>query len=164
MSLLSSLRDEALQLDEHELPDAEQVRPILGALVARLERLATQVGGPEDGLLADAPARPVVDHNQNVVQGEPLATPGPVGAPAQGLVREGIHDDTATVPDVVNPELAEARAKLAALQAQAEVDAVNKQIAELEAANSSSDAPAGAGAGPSQPAPAASADTSPAGA
>lgn len=155
MSLLDSLRDEALQLVDHELPEAAQVRPVLGALISRLERIAKDVGGAEDSLLADAPARPAVDHNQNVVQAEPLATPGPVGAPAEGLVREGVHDDTATVPDVVNPALAEAKAKLAELQAQ-ELDAVNAQIAALEA-ESSPDAPAGAGAA-SDPAPAASAE------
>lgn len=112
--LLSLLRDEALDLVETELPEVEQVRPVLGALVSRLERLADKI----PGLLDPAPKREAVDH---VAATHAVAeVPGPV-APVGGAVQGKI---TVADPDV-HGALEEAKR----LQAQ-----LASQIATLEQA------------------------------
>jgi hypothetical protein len=118
--LLQKLRDEAVSLAEHDLPSTEELRPLFGALLNRLERAAKQ--GAEQ-LLDDAPTPVAVVHPSVANQVEGTAPePPPPAAPVQGAV---------TVND---PEL------------EAELAAAKARIAELESASSVS----AAGAAPSE--------------
>ena len=113
--LLNLLRDEAVTLGESLLPSSDEVRPIVGALVNRLERLEKQVVGE----LVPAPVTETVTQ-PSVTHAAAVTAPAPAPAPTPSAP-----------PDVPAPvaepstALQEARRELAA--AQARVAALTEQ-------------------------------------
>lgn len=101
--LLDDLRAEGATLSESELPSAEEVRGIVGALVKGLQR----AGGADLVEAVRAPVKPAPD----LIAGEPVA-PSPV---AEGTAAPVVAQPTVdqTVVAQLQAELAEARAELA---------------------------------------------------
>jgi hypothetical protein len=123
--LLTALRDEAVTLVDHEVPEIEQVRPILGALIKRLERVADDL----PGLLDEPPEAEPVDYNEHQAVAE---VPGH-GAPPPQAAAQGTT--TIAAP--------EASVELQAAKAM-QVELASK-IAELEAAQVAQGTPAAGG-------------------
>lgn len=113
--LLQKLRDEAVTLAEHDLPSAEELRPLFGAFLKRVERAAKE--GAEQ-LLADAPAPVPVVHPSVANQVEGTAPePPPPAPPVAGPV-------TVNEPDTqLVDELAAAKARIVELEAASSVSA-----------------------------------------
>ncbi|HET9721115.1 MAG TPA: hypothetical protein VFP55_13625 [Solirubrobacteraceae bacterium] len=145
--LLNLLRDEANQLLEHELPTVNELRPIVGALAARLGRLEEKLVGD----LEPAPVREPVEQPAaaNTVQPSPSPAGDPVAA---------VQEAQAAQADA---EQAAAAHEKATQDALAELAAAQKRVAELEA-NQGSQTPAPAPTDTSsQPSPSTSDPTTP---
>jgi len=139
-SLLQLLRDEAVTLAETQLPGIEELRPLVGAVVKRLERLEQEVVGE----LKPAPA-PAAKVEQPVYEQRGSAPPPPApetspaasdqgsGAAAQAPAPEAqaVATEGGVVTVTRSPSAAEVQGELD--QAEADLAAAQARVAALKA-------------------------------
>jgi hypothetical protein len=135
--LLQLLRDEAVNLADSELPSVEELRPVVGAIVNRLQRLEQEVVGELKPAPAPAPAveqptfeqrgpaappaAPQAPAGPEPVQGPEPVVNAPTEAPAAAPAPEPVAGPASGVDvalEQAKSELAAAQARVAALEAQ----------------------------------------------
>jgi hypothetical protein len=107
--LLELLREEAVSLADAELPSVEELRPLFGAVVNRLERVEQKVIGE----LQPAPVKPPAVDPAVASQAAVTDTPPPVAEPVAP-----VEVTAAAPPPSVEEELAAAKQRVAELEAQ----------------------------------------------
>jgi hypothetical protein len=117
--LLELLRDEAVSLADAELPSLEELRPLVGAVVNRLERLEQELVGE----LKPAPVKPPAVDPAVASQVAVTLTPPPVAEPVAPVPVEAAP--AAPVTPAAPPSAAE------------ELEAAKQRVAELEAQQAS---------------------------